>query len=120
MSISVTMTSAEQAESDADKPPFPDMVWILGGTFLMGSDKHYPEEAPAHEVTVEGFWMDRHTVTNEEFRKFVEEGAFASLASWRENRSEDYLPQRRKGRQVRRNQGRGREEKWLGRGALRA
>ncbi len=21
-------------------PPFPDMVWILGGTFLMGSDKH--------------------------------------------------------------------------------
>jgi formylglycine-generating enzyme len=53
----------------------------------MGSDKHYPEEAPAHEVTVEGFWMDRHTVTNEEFRKFVEEGAFASLASWRENKS---------------------------------
>ena len=48
------------------------MVWIPGGTFLMGSDKHYPEEAPAHEVTVDGFWMDRHTVTNEEFRKFVE------------------------------------------------
>jgi formylglycine-generating enzyme len=114
MSSSVTMTSAEQAESDADKPPFPKMVWIPGGTFLMGSDKHYPEEAPAHEVTVEGFWMDRHTVTNEEFRKFVEEGAFASLASWRENRSEDYLPQRRKGRQVRRNQGRGREEKMVG------
>ena len=38
----------------------------------MGSDKHYPEEAPAHEVTVDGFWMDSHTVTNEEFRKFVE------------------------------------------------
>ena len=38
----------------------------------MGSDKHYPEEAPAHEVTVDGFWMDTHTVTNAEFRTFVE------------------------------------------------
>ena len=47
----MTMTSAKQAESEADKPPFPNMVWIPGGTFLMGSDKHYPEEAPAHEVT---------------------------------------------------------------------
>jgi formylglycine-generating enzyme len=52
--------------------PFENMIWIPGGTFLMGSDKHYPEEAPAHEVTVDGFWMDQHTVTNEEFRKFVE------------------------------------------------
>lgn len=33
----------------------------------MGSDKNYPEEAPAHEVTVDGFWMDQHAVTNEEF-----------------------------------------------------
>jgi formylglycine-generating enzyme required for sulfatase activity len=43
------------------------MVWIPGGTFVMGSDHHYPEEAPAHRVTVDGFWMDRHTVTNHQF-----------------------------------------------------
>jgi formylglycine-generating enzyme required for sulfatase activity len=43
------------------------MVWIPGGTFLMGSDRHYPEEAPAHQVTVDGFWIDRHPVTNAEF-----------------------------------------------------
>ena len=35
-------------------------VWIPGGTFAMGSDDHYPEEAPAHRVTVDGFWIDRH------------------------------------------------------------
>ena len=43
------------------------MLWIPGGTFRMGSDEHYPEEAPARPVTVDGFWMDRHTVTNREF-----------------------------------------------------
>ena len=47
------------------------MIWIPGGTFRMGSDKHYPEEAPAHRVTVDGFWMDRYPVTNRQFREFV-------------------------------------------------
>jgi sulfatase modifying factor 1 len=48
-----------------------DMVWIPGGTFRMGSDEHYPEEAPAHPVTVDGFWIDRHPVTNRQFTEFV-------------------------------------------------
>jgi formylglycine-generating enzyme len=48
------------------------MVWIPGGRFRMGSDGHYPEEAPVHWVDVDGFWMDRFTVTNAEFRRFVE------------------------------------------------
>ena len=69
MNNSVTMISAK-AEAPT-KPPFENMVWIPGGAFLMGSDNHYPEEAPAHEVTVDGFWMDSHTVTNEHFA-FVE------------------------------------------------
>ena len=30
----------------------------------MGSDRHYPEEAPVHRVTVDGFWIDRTPVTN--------------------------------------------------------
>ena len=48
--------------------PHSDMVWIPGGTFRMGSDKHYPEEAPVHRVTVDGFWIDRTPVTNRQFR----------------------------------------------------
>jgi formylglycine-generating enzyme required for sulfatase activity len=48
-----------------------DMMYIPGGTFRMGSDRHYPEEAPVHRVRVDGFWMDRHPVTNRKFREFV-------------------------------------------------
>jgi formylglycine-generating enzyme required for sulfatase activity len=47
------------------------MAWIPSGSFLMGSDHHYPEETPAHKVSVDGFWIDRHTVTNDEFARFV-------------------------------------------------
>jgi formylglycine-generating enzyme len=48
-----------------------DMIWLSGGTFHMGSDKHYTEEAPVHRVTVDGFWIDRTPVTNRQFREFV-------------------------------------------------
>jgi sulfatase modifying factor 1 len=60
--------------------PGPDMIWIPRGTFLMGSDGHYPEEAPAHAVTVEGFWMDRHTVTNHQFAQFVRKTGYVTVA----------------------------------------
>ena len=56
------------------------MVWIPGGDFLMGSDHHYPEEAPAHRVRVDGFWMDVTTVTNEAFARFVAETGYTTLA----------------------------------------
>jgi len=48
-----------------------DMVWVPGRTFAMGSADHYPEEAPVHDVTVDGFWMDRLTVRNRDFERFV-------------------------------------------------
>jgi formylglycine-generating enzyme len=60
--------------------PGPDMVRVPGGTFLMGSDHHYPEEAPAREVTVDGFWIDRHTVTNAEFARFVRATGHVTVA----------------------------------------
>lgn len=46
----------------------------------MGSDKYYPEEAPTHRVRVEGFWMDKFTVTNREFERFVAETGYVTLA----------------------------------------
>jgi formylglycine-generating enzyme required for sulfatase activity len=47
------------------------MVWIPGGEFTMGSDHHYPEEAPARRVAVDGFLIDQHPVTNDDFTQFV-------------------------------------------------
>ena len=56
------------------------MVRIPGGTFRMGSDRHYPEEAPARQVTVGAFWMDPRTVTNAEFARFVDETKHVTVA----------------------------------------
>src|SRR5690242_17216973 len=61
------------------------MVLIPGGTFRMGSDDHYLEEASAHKVTVGPFWMKRHTVTNAEFARFVEATAYVTVAERRAN-----------------------------------
>ena len=63
-----------------DGPSFPEMIRIPGGEFLMGSDRHYPEEAPAHRVRVGAFWMDRTPVTNREFRAFVEATGYVTFA----------------------------------------
>jgi formylglycine-generating enzyme required for sulfatase activity len=56
------------------------MVFVPGGTFRMGSDRHYPEEAPAHRVTIDGFWIDRTPVTNRLFRKFVNATGYVTFA----------------------------------------
>src|ERR1700754_414894 len=57
-----------------------NMVWIPGGTFRMGSDRHYPEEAPVHRVSVGGFWIDPTPVTNAQFRQFVRETGHVTFA----------------------------------------
>ncbi|WP_191841801.1 formylglycine-generating enzyme family protein [Catellatospora chokoriensis] len=56
------------------------MVWLPGGTFRMGSDAHYPEEAPAHPARVGGFWIDRQQVTNRQFAEFVRRTGHVTVA----------------------------------------
>jgi len=56
------------------------MVWIPSGTFLMGSDRHYSEEAPAHKVKVAGFWIGAYAVTNAEFARFVDATGYVTVA----------------------------------------
>ena len=62
------------------EPADSGMVWIPGGSYRMGSDEHYPEEAPAHRVTVDGFWIDRTPVTNSQFHKFVAATGYVTFA----------------------------------------
>ncbi len=73
-------TPAPDAVSLPEGVSLKDMVWIPGGAFLMGSDRHYPEEAPAHSATVAGFWMDRFLVTNAEFARFADATGHITLA----------------------------------------
>ncbi len=71
--------------------PAPDdgMEWIPGGRFQMGSEDHYPEERPVHEVQVDGFWIDRFQVTNRDFRAFVEATGYRTVAE-RPLKAEDF------------------------------
>lgn len=56
------------------------MTWIAGGTFLMGSDRFYPEEQPAHHASVEGFWIETCPVTAAEFGRFVAATGYVTVA----------------------------------------
>lgn len=57
-----------------------DMIRIPGGSFLMGSDVFYPEEAPAHRVEVAPFELDRHPVTNRQFAEFTDATGYVTVA----------------------------------------
>src|SRR6187401_1613871 len=58
----------------------PGMVFIPGGSFVMGSDQERPEERFSHSVKVDGFWIDQHEVTNAQFEKFVDATGYKTLA----------------------------------------
>jgi len=63
------LTALPASEADAQRD---GMRRISGGTFWMGSDKHYPEEGPTRQVAVDSFWLDETPVTNRQFARFVE------------------------------------------------
>jgi formylglycine-generating enzyme required for sulfatase activity len=56
------------------------LVWIPTQTATLGSDGHYPEEAPARPVDVQGFWMMAKAVTNTQFAEFVAATGYLTVA----------------------------------------
>jgi formylglycine-generating enzyme required for sulfatase activity len=57
------------------------MVWIPGGEFSMGcEDESMRDARPFHRVGVDGFWMDKTEVTNEEFARFVKATNYVTVA----------------------------------------
>ncbi len=75
----------EKNGSSAQAPETADtlgMVWIPAGTFTMGGNNEQAEadEFPRHPVTVDGFWIDEHEVTNRQFQAFVEATGYVTIA----------------------------------------
>ena len=78
--MTMLRTDIERNEVSPDDQRTDGMLLIPGGTFCMGSDDHYPEEAPVHRVTVDGFWIDRTPVTNRQFKAFVKATGHVTFA----------------------------------------
>lgn len=66
--------------TEASEPP-EGMVWIPGGSFRMGEqDPRFADAQPIHTVHVDGFWMDRTEVTNDQFARFVHATGYQTVA----------------------------------------
>ena len=65
-----------------DLPVREGMVWVAGGSFLMGADNEQGrrDEYPKHKVKVNGFFMDMTEVTNEQFAAFVKATGYITTA----------------------------------------
>ncbi len=57
-----------------------ELTWIAGATFRMGCERFYPEEGPVHRVAVDGFWIERHPVTVRQFKRFVADTGYVTVA----------------------------------------
>lgn len=84
VSYSCTQTvkkpAAESPDFAIDTVP-EKMVWIPAGTFNMGSDDPaFADAQPIHKVSLSGFWMDEHEVTNAEFDRFVKATKYRTVA----------------------------------------
>jgi len=59
---------------------------VCAGPFTMGSADNdpeaYPDEHPAHEVTLSSFWIGRTEVSNEQYRKELPKHAPDKAAGW--------------------------------------
>ena len=70
-------------KSPNNKPLEKDgMVFIKGGEFMMGGDGNQAkqDELPKHKVIVSSFWMDETEVTNDQFKRFVDETGYVTTA----------------------------------------
>ena len=95
--VTYGLTKFQWSSKPGEAPP--GMVWIPGGEFLMGCEDPRSclcggpdamnDARPIHRVYVDGFWMDKTEVTNEQFAKFVEVANYVTIAE-RTPRAEDF------------------------------
>jgi sulfatase modifying factor 1 len=77
-SLQIAYSQTSEADSCLSEPA--GQVWINGADFIMGEHPLYPDEGPARSVSVEGFWIDAHEVTNAQFAAFVEATGYQTMA----------------------------------------
>lgn len=75
-------TADPTAAAHPENPDTREMIWIPGGEFMMGTDDPAVEdhERPAYRVWIDGFYMDPTPVTNAQFRRFVKDTGYVTLA----------------------------------------
>ena len=71
---------AARADEPTNGVPAGDLQWVPGQAFRMGSNEHYREEMPQHFATVDGFWLERHPVTNAAFAAFAADTGYRTVA----------------------------------------
>ncbi len=78
-----TETAVAESTATVEPSPIPEptqipapegMVFIPGGSFLMGSETGEPNERPEHLVTLDAYFIDQFEVSNESYQACVAEG----------------------------------------------
>lgn len=81
--LTIVACDGKQGQKAPENGP-QGMVWIPGGEFTMGAldgdSQARMDEFPAHQVEVSGFWMDETPITNREFKHFVDETGYVTVA----------------------------------------
>lgn len=85
--LALLLAACSGAEKPADVAapscaamPTQDYAWIAGASFTMGADPQLPEEGPPRQLSLPGFWISTHEVTNAEFAAFVRATGYRTLA----------------------------------------
>ena len=82
-------------ESPATGDKYPDMVLIPAGEFTMGDNTRYNwtfmlayniYDGPEHVVYLDAYYIDKYEVTNEQYKKFVEETGYRMPRCWNDAR----------------------------------
>ncbi|MGQ9897608.1 MAG: bifunctional serine/threonine-protein kinase/formylglycine-generating enzyme family protein [Acidobacteriota bacterium] len=81
-------------DSPATPKALANFILIPGGTFTMGRDagpddftpeRRVPsDETPAHQVTVDAFYLAKYETTNAEYKRFVEATGHPAPRSWKQ------------------------------------
>ena len=63
-----------------------ELVYVPGGEYTLGADDVDDNSKPIHRVTLSAFWIGKHPVTNEQYRRFVEAAGHREPRYWDEDR----------------------------------